>query len=139
MNRWAKVGLSLGGLGLLVTAGAYLAGNRDSSVVWQDESYEAEWIDDPDLVMVDRKLPNGAAIGRIGPKVVAVASDGKFLTARVRSVSKAGVSDQDQYYYIEKTGDSDFLNGNEIAVGPLGKSDFDLLRSRLHLPEPVAF
>ena len=108
-------------------------------VVWQDESYEVAWIDSSDLMQVWRKLPVEGTIGRIGPEVVAVASDEKFLTARVRRPSVLGISDHDEYYYIEKARDSDLLNGDQIAVGPMGKADFEGPRDKLHLPEAVAF
>ena len=107
----------------------------DSDTYWEDDTYIVAWVDTGDNVMVYRKLGDGASIARIVPEVVAVASDNKYLTARVRPIGAA----INVYYYLVKSLDNDFLNGNEIAIGPLSEMEFEAKREILHFPEPVDF
>ena len=107
----------------------------DSGVYWEDDTYIAAWLDTGENVMVYRKLSDGASIERIAPEVVAVASNNEYLTARVRPIGTT----VDVYYYLVKSLDKDFLNGDQIATGPLNEMEFQSKRAALKLPEPVDF
>ena len=132
-------GLSVIGLGLVALIGAYLVGNMDWGVVWQDETYKVAWIDFRDLMQVWRKLKDDGAIGRIGPEVVAVASDKNCLTARLHPNFRTVGNALEEFYYIDKVRDTDLLDGRQIAVGPIDKAAFEAAVAKLHLPRPVDF
>jgi hypothetical protein len=106
----------------------------DSGTLWEDETYEVVWIDTDDYVSVYRKLEDGAGIGRVDPRVIAVASDDRYLTAENVSLT-TGLHG---FFYIDKAKDNDLLNGSEITVGPLTREEFLRKQSELGLPEPMA-
>lgn len=107
----------------------------DSGIYWEDDAYIVTWLDTFENVTVNRKLRDGASIERIGPQVVAVASDSQYLTAKVLPIGET----IHVFYFLKKSLDNDFLNGDEIAVGPLSEKTFESKSKELNLPKPKEF
>ncbi len=104
----------------------------DSKVIWEDESYEVNWIDQENNLTLSRKLKDhSSTIGRVDAKVVAIGSNDNFVVAK----REDPLSKELLYYYLSKKEDTDFLNKKEIVKGPFSEADYLTLKNELKLPD----
>jgi hypothetical protein len=103
----------------------------DSGVEWKDSPYEVMWIDTRNNRTLNHTIDENASIGRVDAEVIAVGSNAKYVVAKQRSIGRDSVS----YFYIDKTKDDMYLNGNEITQGPFSEDKFFQLKIELGLPE----
>ena len=111
---------------------ALFASSCDSGTEWESGDYEVYWIDVPSDLTLGRKLPDGNAIGRVGPQVFAVGDDDRWVVAaRYRDGDKS----TPEYFYFSKSTDGPYKNGDEVALGPFNAEEFEELKKKHGLPE----
>ncbi len=104
---------------ILVLSSISLTG-CDSGVLWQDDKYEVTWIDTGDNTYLYRKLVNGAGIGRVGPNIIAVGSNDKYVIVQQRSSDDMPI----KYFIVDKVNDHDYANKSEFVIGPLSEQEY---------------
>ncbi|MEJ2022709.1 MAG: hypothetical protein P8X43_11930 [Maritimibacter sp.] len=104
----------------------------DSGVLWRDGVYSVYWIDTRENVFLGRRV-HGSWIARVLPVVDAVASNELYIVARRRDDAEA----PHEFRVLEKALDSDSAEAFESVSHALTADEFDDLRRRLNLPEPV--
>lgn len=115
----------------LILFSAFALCGCDSGVEWRDQEYEVSWIDTSENRLLYRSLEGGGGIGRVGPEVVAVGSNEKYVVTKQKSLDNGTFS----YYIIDRRKDQPMFNGNEITEGPFTSSEFDVLKRERQLPE----
>jgi hypothetical protein len=103
----------------------------DYGVEWKDKEYEVHWINTSTNRSLVRKIDEGASIGRVQPKVIAIGSNEEYIVAKQKPIGGGAVS----YFIVEKKKDNVFLNADEITQGPLSEPEFKALKAQNRLPE----
>ena len=117
---------------MLTVAFALFVSSCDSGTKWESGDYEVYWIDVSSDLTLGRKLPDGNAIGRVGPQVFAVGADDRWVVA---ARYPDGDKSNPEYFYFAKSADGPYKNGNEVALGPFTAKEFEELKKKHGLPE----
>lgn len=115
---------------ILILFLAALIAACDHGVEWRDKPYEVIWIDTSDNRTLSYDLGEGMSIGRVEAEVIAVGSNDEYVVAKQRDRVTGNIS----CFYIERSKDDRYYNGNEITQGPFSESMFRDLNSELNLP-----
>jgi len=102
----------------------------DSRTEWHDGNYEVVWIDTPELSLY-LNVGEGALNQRVGPEVIAVGANSKYITVKQRDPNTKLIS----FYFIEKATDGIYKNSAEVTKGPFSESEFQKLSTELDLPK----
>lgn len=108
--------------------------------LWTDVPYEVIGTDGV-IRLVYSINDHGGSIGRVSGQVVAVGSNEKYVVAKRKQgnswaeFDKEPITDELMFYYIEKSKDNMYFNGEEITRGPFTSDEFIKLKSDLGLPE----
>jgi hypothetical protein len=108
--------------------------------LWTDDPYKVIGTDGV-IRLVYSINDKGGSIGRVSGQVVAVGSNETYVVAKRKQdkswaeFDKEPITDQLMFYYIEKSKDNMYFNGEEITKGPFTLDEFIKLQSELGLPE----
>ena len=126
------VGVSTNNMKLILTLiSSICLAACDSGVLWERKPYQVLWIDLRDNLTLNHEIGNGASIGRVNEKVVAVGISDAYVVAKRQHLGSESIS----YYYIEREKDNMYLNAHEITQGPFTEEVFLELKSQLSLPD----
>lgn len=114
---------------LILFLAAFIPG-CDYGVQWRDKPYEVIWVDTFGNRALSYDLGGGMSIGRVEAEVIAVGSNDEYVVAKQRDRVTGNIS----YFYIERSKDDRYYNGNEIIQGPFSESRFSELKLELNLP-----
>lgn len=110
----------------------FLLSSCDSGELWRDGVYAVYWIDTHDNIVLGRHV-NGAWIGRVSPTVDAVASNETYIVARRRDFADS----PPEFRVLNKTLDTDYAERFVSVSHALAEAEFNHLKARLNLPDPV--
>jgi hypothetical protein len=97
---------------------------------WSDGKYQVYQIDFTGRTL-GITITDSIRLGRVPEHIIAVGGDENHIVA-VRLNPKTFST---EFYYIPKQDDNGHLNGNEISVGPMDFSQFQLIKQKLKLPD----
>jgi hypothetical protein len=103
----------------------------DSGVVWRGGHYGLLWIDIPDDVTLSYDAGNGSWIGRIEPRVFAVAWDGRYVVAKQHPKGNKSVTN---YFIIDSQKDTPIADARQAVIGPLFEAEFQQKATAMKLP-----
>lgn len=102
----------------------------DSGREWQDGNYEVAWIDSPELSLY-LSAGEGALLKRVGPEVIAVGANSKYITVKQRNPKTKLIS----FYFLERANDGMYKDSAQVTKGPFTEEEFKKLSVELELPE----
>lgn len=126
MNQLFRCWLTLLIASLLTSCGLF-----DSGVEWRAGPYALLWLDTAESTSIYRELGEGRWIGRVDSTVFAVGWDGRYLVAKQHPKNDRRTTN---YFIVNASKDSDYIDPTEIVTGPLTASEFQKKNTELHLP-----
>lgn len=117
--------------GIVLLLATIFVSGCDSDMLWEDGPYQVIYIDTPNNISLCYKVTEGGCIRRIGPTILEVGSNDKYVMAKTCTNSEC------YYYYIIRLMDNGGGERSEIkkaVMGPFSAKDINNIRKRIELP-----
>jgi hypothetical protein len=105
--------------------------NSGSGTPWRGGPFALAWIDSPDNVWLEYRIPEGGSKRLVEPRVFAVGWDGHYVVAKQHPDGNRRVTN---FFVIFADRESPRAELSEVVRGPLTQDKFEELSRELHLP-----
>jgi hypothetical protein len=105
--------------------------NSDSGTPWRGGPFALTWIDSPDNVWLEYRIPDGGSHRLVEPRVFAVGWDGHYVVAKQHPDGNRSITN---FFVIDAARESPRAELSDVVSGPLTRDKFEQLSRELHLP-----
>jgi hypothetical protein len=122
---------SIGIVVLALLSASLCSCNFDSGTPWRGGPFALAWIDRPDDVWLEYRIPDGGSQRLIEPRVFAVGWDGHYVVVKQHPNGNRSITN---FFVIDATRESPRAERGDVVRGPLSEAEFERLSKELSLP-----